>query len=67
MEIFTETLNTLYTGATADEENYAKNMAEMFNYNYFRDTDQKEIFKFKIIPHAQITLSLSLYISFFWY
>jgi hemoglobin len=44
MEIFTETLDGLYTGATADD--YAQNMADMFNYkiNYFRDTDQKEIF-----------------------
>jgi hemoglobin len=44
MEIFTETLDQLYTGATADEAKLrAKNMADMFNYkiNYFRDADQK--------------------------
>jgi hemoglobin len=44
MEIFTATLNELYTGATADEAKLrAKNMADMFNYkiNYFRDADQK--------------------------
>jgi hypothetical protein len=46
MEIFTETVNTLYTGTIADEENYAKKMAEMFNYRLIleRDADQKEIF-----------------------
>jgi hemoglobin len=50
MEIFTETLDQLYTGATADEANYApKNMADMFNYkiNYFRDTDQKDLLNSK--------------------
>jgi hemoglobin len=44
MEIFTETVDTLFTGAIADEAKLrAKNMAEMFNYkiNYFRDADQK--------------------------
>jgi hemoglobin len=37
---------SLYTGATAEAKLRAKNMADMFNYkiNYFRDTDQKEIF-----------------------
>lgn len=44
MEIFTETVDVLFTGAIADEAKLrAKNMAEMFNYkiNYFRDADQK--------------------------
>ncbi|EIA08835.1 group III truncated hemoglobin [Flavobacterium frigoris] len=44
MEIFIETVDTLFTGAIADEAKLrAKNMAEMFNYkiNYFRDADQK--------------------------
>lgn len=44
MEIFTETVDTLFTGAIADEAKLrAKNMAEMFNYkiNYFRDAEQK--------------------------
>jgi hemoglobin len=44
MEIFTETVDILFTGAIAEEAKLrAKNMAEMFNYkiNYFRDTDQK--------------------------
>jgi hemoglobin len=49
MEIFTTT-DELFAGARAEEAKLrAKNMAEMFNYkiNYFRDADQKEIFKFK--------------------
>lgn len=44
MEIFTETVDVLFTGTIADEAKLrAKNMAEMFNYkiNYFRDADQK--------------------------
>ena len=44
MEIFTETVDVLFTGAIAEEAKLrAKNMAEMFNYkiNYFRDADQK--------------------------
>jgi hemoglobin len=44
MEIFTETVDILFTGAIAEEAKLrAKNMAEMFNYkiNYFRDADQK--------------------------
>lgn len=44
MEIFTETVDVLFTGAIAEEAKMrAKNMAEMFNYkiNYFRDADQK--------------------------
>ncbi|SDW82862.1 hemoglobin [Flavobacterium degerlachei] len=44
MQIFTTTVDVLFTGAIADEAKLrAKNMAEMFNYkiNYFRDADQK--------------------------
>jgi hemoglobin len=57
MEIFFTTTDELFAGARAEEAKLrAKNMAEMFNYkiNYFRDADQKEIFKFKIKFHAQI-------------
>ena len=44
MKLFTETVDSLFQGPTADEAKLrAKNMAEMFNYKiiYFRDTDQK--------------------------
>jgi hemoglobin len=44
MEIFTETVDVLFTGPTAEEAKLrAKNMAEMFNYkiDYFRNTEQK--------------------------
>lgn len=44
MEIFTQTVDELYTSVIADEAKLrAKNMADMFNYkiNYFRDADQK--------------------------
>lgn len=44
MSIFITTVDSLYTGAIADEAKLrAKNMAEMFNYkiNYFRDAAQK--------------------------
>jgi len=44
MSIFITTVDSLFTGAIADEAKLrAKNMAEMFNYkiNYFRDAAQK--------------------------
>jgi hemoglobin len=47
MELFTQTTDSLFTGALADEAKFrAKNMAEMFNYKieYFRNEEIKESF-----------------------
>jgi hemoglobin len=55
MELFTNTVDTLFHGPVADEAKLrAQNMAEMFNYkiNYFRDSDQKGPTKLKIINYA---------------
>jgi hemoglobin len=46
MEIFTETVDSLFAGKTAEEAKLrAKNMAEMFNYKieYFRNEGKKPL------------------------
>ncbi|MFV8354154.1 group III truncated hemoglobin [Flavobacterium sp. XS2P14] len=45
MELFTQTTDSLFTGALADEAKFrAKNMAEMFNYKieYFRNEEKNK-------------------------
>ncbi|MFV8364504.1 group III truncated hemoglobin [Flavobacterium sp. ZT3P35] len=45
MELFTQTTDSLFTGALADEAKFrAKNMAEMFNYKieYFRNEEKNQ-------------------------
>jgi hemoglobin len=49
MELFTQTTDSLFAGALADEAKLrAKNMAEMFNYKieYFRNEEKNQ----RIIP-----------------
>jgi hemoglobin len=42
MELFTQTTDSLFTGALADEAKFRANMAEMFNYKIeYSETKRK--------------------------